>query len=226
MQITVIIVAGGAGSRMGGEIPKQFMLLAGRPILVRTLERMHEALPDSEVIVVLPASEQDKWAELCAEYRVLVEHQVCSGGANRFESVRNGVNLAVDAQLIAVHDGVRPLASVEMIRQAVAVACECGSAIPVVVPVDSFRAVGEDGRSLQVDRSELRAVQTPQIFDAENLRLAYRQPYNPHFTDDASVVESCGFSVTLCCGEQQNIKITTPLDLTVAQAIIGAQSKK
>lgn len=222
--IGVIIVAGGCGSRMGSSLPKQFAFVGGEPILVRTINSFATALPTAKIVVVLPATQIDFWHNLSARFRV-ARHTTVEGGKERFHSVLNGITAMSDAvDLIAVHDGVRPFASKELILRAVECATANGSAIPVVVPVDSLRVMGDNGSSKPIDRSTLRAVQTPQIFDAATLRAAYDTAYNPSFTDDASVVEYMGERVTLCDGERNNIKITTPEDMVVAEAI--AQSLK
>ncbi len=217
--IGVIIVAGGSGSRMGGTLPKQFAFVGGEPILVRTINSFAAAIPSAKIIVVLPASQIDFWRNLSARFRV-ARHSVVEGGKERFYSVLNGITAMSDAvDLIAVHDGVRPFASKELILRAVECAAQNGSAIPVVVPVDSLRVASEDGTSTPIDRSTLRAVQTPQIFDAATLRAAYDTPFRQSFTDDASVVEQMGERVSLCEGERYNIKITTPEDMVIAEAI-------
>lgn len=225
MKTGVIIVAGGSGSRMGAQIPKQFLLLDGRPILIRSIEKFAAAIPDSQIVVVLPASETTRWSEICTKFDLNVKHKVCCGGENRFESVRAGLGELTDVDLVAVHDGVRCLLSTEMIRETVRVAETYGTAIPVVDAVDSFRRVTRDG-SEPVDRSVLRAVQTPQIFDCTLLKKAYNRPYCERFTDDASVVESDGVKVTLCAGDQANIKITTPLDMIIAESILQKEYGK
>ncbi len=220
----VIIVAGGTGRRMGGTMPKQFAFVGGEPILVRTINTFAKALPEAKIVVVLSASMTDFWKNLAARFPV-ARHKVVTGGTERFHSVRNGIEaLSEGVDLIAVHDGVRPFASVELIRRAVECAAANGSAIPAVAPVDSLRAISSDGTSAPADRSMFRTVQTPQIFGADILRAAYDTEYKSVFTDDASVVEAAGFTVTLCDGERQNIKITTPEDMLFAEAIVARQS--
>lgn len=218
----VIIVAGGRGRRMGGALPKQFALLGGEPVLVRTINRMAEALPGARIVVVLPAAYTAFWQNLAARFEVAA-HTVAEGGEERFHSVRNGLKaLGAGCALIAVHDAVRPLASVAMIRRTAEEAARTGAAIPVVAAVDSLREVDAAGGSQIVDRTRLRIVQTPQIFGAERLRQAYEAPYDPSFTDDASVVEGTGQRVALVEGERENLKITTPGDLTIAEALLAA----
>ncbi len=217
----VVIVAGGNGSRMGAQVPKQFLKVCGREILVRSVEKFRSALPECEIVVVLPESEMERWHGLAERYG-LQECAVCAGGENRFMSVKRGLAcLSHDCELIAVHDAVRPLLSEEMIRRTVAVAREYGSAVPVVEVTDTIRMVmRQEGGAHTVDRSLLRAVQTPQVFDAEKLRESYKRRYSKAFTDDATVYERHGEELTFCEGERGNIKITTPVDLVLAEALI------
>lgn len=221
--VGVVIVAGGSGSRMGGAIPKQFALIDGEPILVRTINNFAKALPGAKIVVVLPAAQIEFWKNYSARFRV-ARHKIVEGGEQRFHSVKNGIEAITDfVDIIAVQDGVRPFASLQMIRDCVKCASEHGSAIPVIKAVDSFRAVTEDGGSSIIDRSKLRVVQTPQVFEASLIRAAYDTKYDASFTDDASVVESTTpHRVTLCSGERQNIKITTPDDMVIAEAIAKA----
>lgn len=220
-RVAVIIVAGGSGSRMGAAIPKQFLPLRGVPILVRTLRLFLSALPEARIVVTLPAAETERWRGICAAEGLSATHTVCPGGATRFESVRRGLEATGPCDLIAVHDGVRPLASTSLVRRCILTAARHGTAVPVVAPADSFRIMeGESSRP--VDRSALRAVQTPQVFRAYTLRAAYGMDFRPEYTDDASVVEAAGTAVTLCEGERGNIKITTPEDLAVAEALLAA----
>ena len=223
IKVGVVIVAGGSGSRMGGAIPKQFALVDGEPILVKTINNFAKAFAGAQIIVVLPASQIDFWKNYSARFRV-ARHKIVEGGEQRFHSVKNGIEAITDfVDLIAIQDGVRPFASIEMIRNTAKCAAEHGSAIPVVEAVDSFREVTEDGGSKIADRTKLRVVQTPQIFEAGLIRAAYDTEYDVSFTDDASVVErTTPHRVRLCAGERQNIKITTPEDMVIAQAIAQA----
>lgn len=223
-RVGVIIVAGGAGTRCGGRIPKQFALLGGVPVLARTIGNFAQALPGARIVVVLPAEYVDFWQNLRARFDV-APHAVVAGGAERFDSVRCGLEaLAPDVGLIAVQDGVRPLGTLKLIRRTVAVAAEHGTAVPVVEAIDSYRETEGEG-SRVVDRRRLRIVQTPQIFRAEVLRDAYKATYRPDFTDDASVVESAGHAVRLCEGERQNLKITRPEDFVMAEALLAAREE-
>lgn len=223
IKIGIVIVAGGSGTRMGGTIPKQFAIVGGEPILVHTINNFAKAFPTAKIIVVLPAAQTDFWKNLSARFKV-ARHSVVEGGAERFHSVKNGIEALSDAvDLIAVQDGVRPFASTELIRRTAECAAENGTAIPAVKPVDSFRTTsGDNGESAIIDRSTLRIIQTPQIFRADMLRAAYDVDYDAAFTDDASVVERAGFAVTLCEGERSNIKITTREDMILAEAIAAS----
>lgn len=215
----VIIVAGGGGSRMGAAKPKQFLFLGNVPLLVRTIRNFAEALPDAQLVVVLPEACIDFWHNLSSRFDA-APHEVVAGGTERFHSVRNGLAaLADDTELIAVQDGVRPLGSKELILRTVAAAEAHGAAVPVVEPVDSFRETDGE-RSHIVDRRRLRIVQTPQVFRADWLRGAYGVEFRPEFTDDASVAEAAGHAICLCEGERSNLKITTPEDLAWAEAIL------
>lgn len=218
-RVGVIIVAGGSGSRMGGSMPKQFALVDGLPILARTINTFARAFAGAKIVVVLPESQIDFWKNYSARFTV-ARHSVTTGGEQRFHSVKRGIEALTDAvELIAVHDGVRPFASVEMIRRVAECAAETGAAIPVTEAVDSFRVTTQTGSEV-IDRSKLRIVQTPQIFEASLLRAAFDTEYQQSFTDDASVVEqTTPCRVTLCAGERNNIKITTPEDMVIAYAI-------
>ena len=216
-----IIVAGGSGKRFGSELPKQFLPLDGKAVLMHTIEKFDQA--GATIVVVLPAEHQQMWIDMCKESNFAVTHTIANGGKTRFESVKNGIAAIeelADGDLVAVHDGVRPLASVELLSRCYSTAQETGSAIPVVNPSDSIRQVMNDGTSHQLLRSSLRAVQTPQTFRAELLKGAYDVKESPLFTDDASVVESAGHQVTLVEGEVTNIKITTPIDMIIATELI------
>lgn len=224
-RVGVIIVAGGSGKRMGGTLPKQFSIIGGKPILAHTINAFRKALPASRIVVVLPAEYIEFWKNLSARFEV-AKHSVVEGGKERFYSVKNGIEALSDAvDLIAVQDGVRPFATKELILRTVACAVENGSAIPVVKAVDSYRVVEGDTSHI-IDRTPLRIVQTPQIFAAPVLRAAYDTDFRAEFTDDASVVEFSGERVALCEGDYLNIKITTPNDLALAEAIVAMQSQE
>ena len=217
-----IIVAGGKGLRMGTDLPKQFLPIGGRPVLMHTLEAFHHALPDIQLILVLPAEQQGLWDELCRRHAFTLQHSVVSGGATRFHSVSNGlcaIPASVSEAVVGVHDGVRPFVSADVIRRCYAAARQRDAVVPVVPVVETVRELTE-GASVTRDRSRFRLVQTPQTFRLSLLRRAYEQPYREAFTDDASVVEALGVDVTLVEGNRENIKITTPFDLTVAEALL------
>lgn len=216
----VLIVAGGKGLRMGTDIPKQFLPVGGKPVLMRTLEAFYAYSRDIQIILVLPPEQQGYWQELCAEHRFTIPHRIADGGETRFHSVRNGLALVDGPGLVAVHDGVRPFVSQEVIARCFALAAAELAVVPVVKVVETVRRLTDVGGSQTVDRDAYRLVQTPQVFDAEVLKQAYDMPYTPAFTDDASVVEAWGVPVTLTEGNRENIKITTPFDLKVAAALL------
>lgn len=217
---TILIVAGGRGTRMGGPQPKQFLELAGRPVLMHTLEVFDRWDASARLIVVLPEDQIDTWKRLCEAHVFGRIHRVVAGGETRFHSVRNGLGAVASNGLIAVHDGVRPLVAPSVIAACFATAADGGAAVPVVPVVESVREVDADGGSRPVDRARLRVVQTPQVFRADVLRAAYRLPYDPRFTDDASVVEASGMAVRLVPGNRENIKLTTPMDLLLAEQLM------
>ena len=222
MKKYAIIVAGGKGLRMGGELPKQFIPVVGRPVLMRTLDAFHAFDSAIEIILVLPHDHQPFWQELCREYRFAVPHRIADGGATRFHSVQNGLALADEAEaLIAVHDGVRPFVSPEVIEACYREAEAHGAVVPVIPIVETVRHLLLEG-SETVSRDAYRLVQTPQTFRASLLRRAYEQPFCEAFTDDASVVEALGEAVHLVEGNRENIKLTTPYDLIVAKALVEA----
>jgi len=227
----IIIVAGGKGLRMGSDIPKQFLPIGGKPVLMRTLERFRAYSSALQIILVLPEAQQDYWRQLCEEYHFNIEHQIANGGQTRFHSVQNGLALVPDDAegVVGVHDGVRPFPSIEVIRNCYETAREKKAVIPVIPVVETVRQLIDSDSQLSilnsqlsktVPRDEYRLVQTPQTFDIQLLKAANRQPYNDGFTDDASVVESYGYAITLVEGNRENIKITTPYDLKIAEVLI------
>ena len=218
----IIIVAGGKGLRMGSDIPKQFLPIGGKPVLMRTLERFRQYSPSLQIILVLPKAQQDYWQKLCKEYAFDIDYQLADGGETRFHSVQNGLAKIPDnAQgVVGVHDGVRPFPSIDVIRNCYETAREKKAVIPVIPVVETVRHLKAD-TSVTVPRNDYRLVQTPQTFDIQLLKAANRQPYNDGFTDDASVVEAFGFNITLVEGPRENIKITTPYDLKIAEVLIG-----
>lgn len=243
----IIIVAGGKGLRMGSDIPKQFLPIGGKPVLMRTLERFREYSPTLQIILVLPKAQQEYWKELCQKHNFTIAYQLADGGETRFHSVQHGLALIPDDAegVVGVHDGVRPFPSIDVIRRCYETAREKKAVIPVIPVVETLRQIiskddrtnrtaeqtEEGGKVLQsyspcnkisqtVPRNEYRLVQTPQTFDIQLLKAANRQPYNDGFTDDASVVEAYGFDITLVEGNRENIKITTPFDMTIAEALL------
>ena len=217
----VIIVAGGKGLRMGSDIPKQFLPIGGKPVLMWTLERFRAYDQDLKIILVLPEAQQDYWQGLYTEYGFQVEYQLANGGQTRFHSVQNGLALIPDDAegVVGVHDGVRPFPSIDVIRNCYTTAREKKAVIPVIPVVETVRHL-EGEASVTVPRGDYRLVQTPQTFDIQLLKAANRQPYNDGFTDDASVVESYGHEITLVEGNRENIKITTPYDMKIAEVLI------
>lgn len=217
----IIIVAGGKGLRMGSDIPKQFLPIGGRPVLIRTLERFRAYSPTLQIILVLPEAQQDYWRELCRKYQFDVDYLLANGGQTRFHSVQNGLALVPDDAegVVGVHDGVRPFPSIEVIKNCYETARTAKAVIPVIPVVETVRHISGNG-SNTVPRNDYRLVQTPQTFDIQLLKAANRQPYNDGFTDDASVVESFGHEIALVEGNRENIKITTPYDLKIAEVLI------
>lgn len=226
MERFAILVAGGQGLRMGGDVPKQFLPLDGRPVLMHTIDRFREVFPDMHIIVVLPQGQHDYWHDLCRRHHLEGGFLTAPGGDTRFHSVLNGLNAIpadVSEGLVGVHDGVRPFVSRDTLRRCYEEAARSGTAVPVVPVVETLRHVSPDGESMTVPRGDYRLVQTPQVFSLSLLRRAYRQPYAPQFTDDASVVEALGERITLVEGNRENIKLTTPADLLLAKGIMEAR---
>ena len=227
MKTVAIIVAGGSGTRFGAELPKQFLELGGKPILMRSIEAFaNSGNCPVDVIVTLPSDQMDLWQRLCDRYGFDVPHRVVPGGKTRWHSVKHALDSMGDVNevdIIAVHDGVRPMVTADVICRTIAAARRDGAAIPVVALNDSVRqVVGEASHAL--DRSTLRAVQTPQAFDARLLLDAYSLPYQPIFTDDASVVEQLGHPITLVEGDPHNLKITRPMDLALAEYLLNSNA--
>ena len=218
MKKHIIIVAGGKGLRMGGDIPKQFLPVCGKPVLMRTLEAFYVYDASIHLILVLPVSQQAYWKQLCEEYQFDLMHEIADGGETRFHSVKNGLALVKEDGLVGVHDGVRPFVSQEVIARCYDEALSLKAVIPVVGVVETVRHLTEEG-SETVPRDQYKLVQTPQVFDVALLRRAYEQTYTDMFTDDASVVEALGEKVYLVEGNRENIKLTTPFDLKLAELL-------
>ena len=216
----MIVVAGGKGLRMGGEIPKQFLPIGGKPVLMRTIEAFYTYDASIHVILVLPVSQQDYWKELCHTYQFDLPHDIADGGETRFHSVKNGLALVHGEGFVGVHDGVRPFVSQEVIARCYSEAEVKNAVVPVIEVVDTVRRLDGDD-SVAVPRDQNKLVQTPQVFDIVLLQKAYNQEFTDMFTDDASVVEALGERVHLVEGNRENIKLTTPFDLKLAEMLIG-----
>lgn len=223
-----IIVAGGKGLRMGGDIPKQFLELNTRPVLMHTIQQFATFNAAIHIILVLPQEHQEYWNELCKKYNFTIPHTIVNGGSERFYSVRNGLQ-AVTAHdaIVAIHDGVRPLVSLETIARCFETARTQGTAVPCLPAVESVRIVSPDTEtSKAIDRNTVRLIQTPQTFRVSLLQKAYEQPFSPFFTDDASVVEQMGETITLVEGNRENIKITSPIDLLIARQLLNTNGRE
>lgn len=222
MKAYAVIVAGGKGLRMGGDVPKQFLPIGGKPVLMHTVEAFRRALDDVEIVLVLPAEQHDYWQKLCKDYKFHSPELIAKGGETRFHSVKNGLSLLPNdiEAVVGVHDGVRPFVSKETIRRCFAAAAEGKAVVPVVAVVETVRQILPDGKSVTRPRDEYRLVQTPQTFPLALLKEAYQQPFSDAFTDDASVVEALGKDIVMIEGNRENIKITTPSDLRIAESQI------
>jgi len=225
MQQFVIIVAGGSGTRMNSEVPKQFLKLAGKPILMHTIQKFYDFNAAIKIIVVLPTNQIDFWKQLIKEYNFLIEHTVVSGGETRFHSVKNGLaSITEDEGIVGIHDGVRPLVSLQTIKNCFEASEKLGNASPAIALQDSIRFVeGENSKS--VSRSDYKLVQTPQCFKLALIKKAFLQDYSNLFTDDASVFEADGGKINLVDGNIENTKITTPFDLKLAESYIKTDTK-
>jgi 2-C-methyl-D-erythritol 4-phosphate cytidylyltransferase len=219
MDLYVVIVAGGSGKRMGAEIPKQFLELAGRPVLMHTIERFKSFNHLIEIITVLPENQLRFWIDLQKKHSFTVPHTLVKGGSNRFFSVRNGLKFVNIPGLVAIHDGVRPFVSIDTIKRCFDTAEKLGNAIPTISPSESLRILTEQG-SLPVNRMHVKQIQTPQVFNAGLIKKAYLQEYTPEFSDDATVLEKSGEKINLIEGNRENIKITNPEDLIISAAIL------
>lgn len=225
MENYAIIVAGGKGQRMGTDIPKQFLPVGGTPILMRTIQRFHAYDPHLKIILVLPKEQQDYWKALCKQYAFKEKYMLADGGSTRFQSSRNGIALIPEGTegLVAIHDGVRPFVSIGTIKRCFDAAEEAYAAIPVLHVTDTLRYIDSNGGGKNVQRSDYRLVQTPQVFDITLVKKAYEQEENGGFTDDASVVERLGCQVEMVEGNRENIKLTTPFDLRLAEVLCRSE---
>jgi 2-C-methyl-D-erythritol 4-phosphate cytidylyltransferase len=220
MKNTVIIVAGGAGTRMGSTVPKQFLLISGKPVLMHTIEKFITFDNSLDLIVTLPENQIETWKNLCLQYKFNHSHKVVIGGFTRFHSVQNALaEVAADSEIVAVHDGVRPLVSIETIKKCFEIAESKGNAIPVIQVNESIRRISGNESEI-VNRDGICIVQTPQVFRYAIIISAYRQAYAAEFTDDASVVEKSGCSINFIDGNRENIKITFPADIVFAEKLM------
>lgn len=219
MQKTVIIVAGGSGSRMGSRIPKQFLELNNKPVLMHTIEKFYSFDDSIDIVVVIPLDQVPQWDKLVIKHNFPVKHRVAFGGETRFHSVKNGLQQVIPGSLIGIHDGVRPLVSQSTIRRCYETAEMEGNAIPTLTSAESVRYI-KNSQNHFVARQNIKMVQTPQVFQWNQVQNAYDQDFRDRFTDDASVVESMGFPIHLVAGNPENIKITTPLDMKLAERMM------
>jgi 2-C-methyl-D-erythritol 4-phosphate cytidylyltransferase len=229
MKKYLIVVAGGKGVRMGGDMPKQFQLLCGKPVLMITLEHLHAIDPLMQLILVLPEEHIELWKDLCKEHSFAVPLLLTNGGSTRFHSVQNGLTQIDDLEeaLVGVHDGVRPFVSARVLEDCFREAWIHGAAVPMINVQDSLRhIVGVNGITEVVPRDRYRLVQTPQVFKLSLLRRAYEQRFVESFTDDASVVEALGEQIVGVEGNSENIKLTTPFDLMVAKTLIECSKQQ
>ena len=220
MKSFVVIVAGGSGSRMGADMPKQFLELNNKPILMHTLERLYSISPNSSFVLVLPASQFEYWQILCTKHKFKMNYQLVEGGDSRFQSVKNGLSKVKANSLVAIHDGVRPFVSKDVFENCMNKAKINGAAIPTLPITDSIREISKNGSQIR-DRNLFVSVQTPQCFQSGIILESYKQKFNTSFTDDASVAEQKGFEISLVKGNKENIKITTPEDLEIAFTFIN-----
>ncbi|TDQ11124.1 2-C-methyl-D-erythritol 4-phosphate cytidylyltransferase [Pedobacter metabolipauper] len=219
MKYYAILVAGGSGNRMNTTVAKQFLLLNGRPVLMHTIEAFHQCVLNPDILLVLNIHQQGYWKELCQKYNFEVPHRIINGGAQRYHSVKNGLDAIEGNGVVAVHDAVRPLISPALILESFKVAEEKGNCIVGITPTDSIRNIAVQP-TVAISRTDLILVQTPQTFRIDVLRAAYQTPYRSEFTDDASVAEYAGYEINTIEGARENIKITYPEDLEIASILI------
>lgn len=219
MKKVALIVAGGSGKRMNSKIPKQFEILHGKPVLMHTFEAFSKYNLNFKFVLVLPENQFKVWYALCEKYNFTTQHNIAAGGETRFQSVQNGLKLVPNESIVFIHDGVRPLVSPETIDNCYETALQKGNALPVIPVTESVRKV-ENNQNRTVDRSKFFLVQTPQTFQARKIKAAYKLSSTQTFTDDASVLENTGEKIFLVNGNRENIKITYPQDITVANAFL------
>jgi 2-C-methyl-D-erythritol 4-phosphate cytidylyltransferase len=220
MELYALIVAGGRGRRMGADIPKQFLELDGKPLLMRTIEKFKQFCDSIEIITILPEDQIRYWLDLQRRFSFNVPQTLVKGGSVRFESVKNGLEFVNSSSLVAIHDGVRPFVSTETIKRCFDTAEKLGNAIPAISPTESLRLLTDKG-SMPVDRFHVKQIQTPQVFRADIIKKAYLQQYCPDFTDDATVLEKSGEKINIIEGNRENIKITNPEDMLISKALLG-----
>lgn len=226
MEEYALIVAGGSGTRMKSKVAKQFLPLIGRPVLMHTIEAFKNYSPAINIIVVLPKGEVDQWKTLCETHFFDIPHTLAHGGATRFQSVQNGLAKMPVSGIVAIHDGVRPLVDKNTINTSFRIASKNGTAVATVHLKESLRITDQQNTTKAVERSKYRLVQTPQTFKLDLIKRAYEGNYSPSLTDDASVAESAGYKITLFEGSYENIKITTPEDLTIVEAIMKQKNQE
>lgn len=220
MHKTVIIVAGGSGKRMGSVVPKQFLELNNKPVLMWTIEKFYTFDHNISIILVLPIDQVSYWDRLCIQFQFKIKHEIAFGGENRFESVKSGFKLVEKGSITAIHDGVRPLVSLKTIEDCFRKAEKNGNAIPFVNLNESVRKIGKHKNKV-MNREKIKIIQTPQIFSYNQLENAYDQEYNKSFTDDATIVEKLGYQINLVQGNVENIKLTTPFDMKLAEIYLN-----
>ncbi|MFC2118501.1 2-C-methyl-D-erythritol 4-phosphate cytidylyltransferase [Bacteroidota bacterium] len=220
MNKSVIIVAGGSGTRIESDIPKQFLNLVNRPILMHSISAFHEYDKSINIVLVLPENSIELWKKLCHQHNFTIKHNIVKGGSKRFFSVKNGLSKISDEGLTAVHDGARPLVKKETISLCFSVAEESGNAVPAIIPSDSMRILKNEINN-SIDRNSLRIIQTPQVFNSTLLKKAFEQDFSEIFTDEANVVENYGGKINLVEGDKDNIKITFQNDIDYARSLLS-----
>ncbi len=225
MNTYVIIVAGGSGKRMKSSVPKQFLSLKYKPVLMHTIEAFYNFDNSINIIITLPVTYFDYWKTLCDKFHFTINHIVVNGGETRFHSVKNGLEAIKKNGIIAIHDGVRPLVSLATILNCFTIAKEEGNAIPIIDIPESIRQI-KNKSSKSVDRVNFKIVQTPQVFQSDLIKKAYKQEFKEYFTDDASLLDELGIKLNLVEGNHENIKITTQTDLVIAEALLTHRLSK
>ncbi|MFP5081909.1 2-C-methyl-D-erythritol 4-phosphate cytidylyltransferase [Pedobacter sp. JCM 36344] len=220
MNYYAIIVAGGSGNRMDNSIPKQFLLLEGRPVMMHAIEVFFNCPQKPEIIIVLGKEMQKYWLNLCDKHNFTVPHILANSGPQRFDSVKSGLAQIKDDGIVAIHDAARPLVSDDVVRNSFEVALTKGNSVVGFSPVDSVRNTFPDGKTQALDRAKLKLIQTPQTFQVNQLKKAYEIDYRAEFTDDAQVMEHYGFNINIIEGNRENIKITYPEDIAIASLMI------